>query len=131
MKTALKTLIALLLVADLTSVGYAFSGLYDVAASTPERPFARWLFTTVRDDPDQAQAEAADFLGGTYRQDFKAMIDHVAAAGTVPQVAARVQAYVDAGARHIVFAVAAKEDRLAMARRIVAEVIPRVTAPAD
>ena len=49
MKTSfLKTLIALLLVADLTSVGYAYSGLYDVAASSPEKPVARWIFTTVR-----------------------------------------------------------------------------------
>lgn len=49
MKTVLKSLIVLLLVADLTSVGYAFSGLYNVAASTAERPFARWILTTVRD----------------------------------------------------------------------------------
>ena len=49
MKTVLKTLIALLLVAALTSFGYAYSGLYDVAASTPERPLARWILTTVRD----------------------------------------------------------------------------------
>jgi alkanesulfonate monooxygenase SsuD/methylene tetrahydromethanopterin reductase-like flavin-dependent oxidoreductase (luciferase family) len=58
------------------------------------------------------------------------MVDHVAAAGTAEQVAARVQAYVDAGARHIVFAVAARDDRLAVARRIMDEVVPRVTAPA-
>lgn len=49
MKTVLKSLIVLLLVADLTSVGYAFSGLYNVAASTAERPFATWVLTTVRD----------------------------------------------------------------------------------
>ena len=49
MKTFLKTLIALILVVDLTSIGYAYSGLYDVAASSPEKPVARWILTTVRD----------------------------------------------------------------------------------
>lgn len=90
----------------------------------------QFLFTTVRDDAGQALDEAAAFLGGTYRQDFRSMVDHVAAAGTPEQVAARVQAYVNAGARQIVFAVAAQEGRLDMARRIADEVLPRVTAPA-
>lgn len=90
----------------------------------------QFLFTTVRDDTERALDEAAAFLGGTYRQDFRSMVDHVAAAGTPEQVAARVQAYVDAGARQIVFAVAAQEGRMEMARRIVDEVLPRVTAPA-
>lgn len=49
MKIVIKTLLALLLVTVLTSMGYAYSGLYDVAASTPERPLARWMLTTVRD----------------------------------------------------------------------------------
>jgi probable F420-dependent oxidoreductase len=92
--------------------------------------WTQFLFTTVREDREQALEEAAAFLGGTYRQDFRAMVDHVAAAGTVEQVAARVQAYVDAGAREIVFAVAALDGRLEMARRIVGEVIPRIGSPA-
>ena len=49
MSTFIKTLIALLLVVDLTSIGYAYSGLYDVAASSPERGVSRWILTTVRD----------------------------------------------------------------------------------
>ena len=49
MKVAIKTLVALLLVAALTSFGYAYSGLYDVAASQPDSALARWLLTTVRD----------------------------------------------------------------------------------
>jgi len=85
-----------------------------------------FLFTTVRDDEERARQEAASVLGGIYRQDFRAMADRVTAAGTPEQVAARVQEFVDAGARHIIFAAAAHEDRLAVMRRIATEVMPRV-----
>lgn len=89
-----------------------------------------FLFTNVQDDPGRAREEAAAFLGGTYNQDFRAMVDRVAAAGTPEGVAARVQEFVDAGARHIIFALAAREEGLAMASRIAREVIPRVKLPA-
>jgi probable F420-dependent oxidoreductase len=85
-----------------------------------------FLFTTVRDDDENARKEAASVLGGIYRQDFRGLADRVAAAGTPERVAARVQDYVDAGARHIIFAAAAREDRLAVMRRIATEVVPRV-----
>jgi len=45
-------------------------------------------------------------------------------------VAARVQEFVDAGARHVVFAIGASGDRLAMMRRILSEVVPRITIAA-
>jgi probable F420-dependent oxidoreductase len=90
----------------------------------------QFLFTTVRDDADQAKAEAAGFLGGTYDQDFRPLVDRVAAAGNAEQVAARIQEYVDAGARHIIFTPATRDDREAMVRRIVSDVIPRVRVPA-
>ncbi len=44
----------------------------------------------------------ARLLGGTYRQDFGAFIERVAAAGTPEQVARRLQEFVDAGARRII-----------------------------
>jgi probable F420-dependent oxidoreductase len=91
----------------------------------------QFLFTCVRDDPDQARREAAAFLGGTYHQDFAAFVDRVAAVGTAEQVAARVQDYVDAGARSFIFVAATREDRMAMTRRIVEEVWPRVALRAD
>jgi alkanesulfonate monooxygenase SsuD/methylene tetrahydromethanopterin reductase-like flavin-dependent oxidoreductase (luciferase family) len=104
-------------------------------AAEAERDLARfewtqYLFTCVRDDPDQARAEAASFLAGTYGQDFDAIVDRVAAAGTVGQVAARVQEFVDAGARHIIFAVCSRDDRLAMMRRLLDEVAPLVQVAA-
>lgn len=85
-----------------------------------------FLFAAVRDDTEQARTEAASVLGGIYRQDFRAFADRVTAAGTPEQVAARVQDYVDAGARHIIFAAATRDDRLATMRRIATEVMPRV-----
>jgi probable F420-dependent oxidoreductase len=85
-----------------------------------------FLFTNVGDDADAAREEVAGFLGGTYSQDFRQFVDRVAAAGTVDQVAARVQEYVDAGVRHIIFAAGSTSDRLGMMRRIMTEVAPRV-----
>jgi alkanesulfonate monooxygenase SsuD/methylene tetrahydromethanopterin reductase-like flavin-dependent oxidoreductase (luciferase family) len=86
----------------------------------------QFLFTHVGDDQEAAKRETAGFLGGNYNQDFSAFVDRVAAAGTAEQVAARVQQYVDAGARHIIFTPATRVDRMAMVRRIMSEVVPRV-----
>lgn len=85
-----------------------------------------YIFVNVGDDADKAREELAGFLGGAYSQDFRAFVDRVAAAGTPEQVAARVQQYVDAGVRHIIFAPATREDRPGMARRILEEVTPRL-----
>jgi probable F420-dependent oxidoreductase len=89
-----------------------------------------FLFANVRDDPEAAKDELAAFLGGTYRQDFRQMLERVAVAGRPDQVAARVQEYVDVGVRHVVFAVPGAEDRTAVMRRIVTEVVPRLRSPA-
>jgi probable F420-dependent oxidoreductase len=89
-----------------------------------------YLFTSVDDDPDKALEQLSGFLGGNYQQDFRAFADRVAAAGTPEQVAARIQQYVDAGARHIIFSVATRGDRVGMARRIMEEVVPRLKVPA-
>jgi probable F420-dependent oxidoreductase len=62
-----------------------------------------WVFVNVNLDGDTAREEAARSMGGTYNQDFRAMVDHVAAAGTVDEVTAKVKAFHDAGARHFVF----------------------------
>jgi alkanesulfonate monooxygenase SsuD/methylene tetrahydromethanopterin reductase-like flavin-dependent oxidoreductase (luciferase family) len=85
-----------------------------------------FLFANVRDDPAVAKQELVDFLGGTYRQDFRQMLERVAAAGGVNEVAARVQEFVDLGVRHIVFATPGSGDRAAVMQRIVSEVVPRL-----
>ena len=67
--------------------------------------FEWYAFVFVNADPDgrRAREDAARTLGGNYNQDFRAMIDRVAAAGTPADVRQRIQDFVDAGARHFVF----------------------------
>jgi alkanesulfonate monooxygenase SsuD/methylene tetrahydromethanopterin reductase-like flavin-dependent oxidoreductase (luciferase family) len=63
-----------------------------------------WVFVSIEEDGDHAREVAARSLGGTYGQDLRAMIDRVAAAGTVAEVTEKLCAFYDAGARHFVFA---------------------------
>ena len=42
-------------------------------------------------------------MGGTYDQDFGPMVDSVAAAGTPDEVLEKVEQFVTAGARHLIF----------------------------
>lgn len=92
-----------------------------------EFQWMEYLFTNVQDDSDHARSETIKYLGGTYNQDFGSLVDRVAAAGTPQQVAARVQEFVDAGARHIIFVPGTNEDKLSMARRIMGDVIPAIS----
>jgi probable F420-dependent oxidoreductase len=87
-----------------------------------------FVFVNVDDDGDRARADAARFLGGTYTTgDFAAMIDRVAAAGTVDEVAATLQAFVDAGARHFVLTPTVRGPVQPVLDRLFAEVVPRLT----
>jgi alkanesulfonate monooxygenase SsuD/methylene tetrahydromethanopterin reductase-like flavin-dependent oxidoreductase (luciferase family) len=91
-----------------------------------------WIFLNIHPDAEVARREAARSLGGTYDQDFRAMVDRVATAGTVPEVVEKLQAFVDAGARHFVFSPAVGDgDRDAVVRRLVDEVLPEVRAHAE
>jgi len=87
-----------------------------------------WIFVNVDEDGERARAGAAESMGGTYDQDFRAMVDSVAAAGTPDEVTAKVAAFVAAGARHLIFAPA--PGRGGDANRIIGtlidEVVPRV-----
>jgi probable F420-dependent oxidoreductase len=88
-----------------------------------------WLafeFVNVDADAARARAGAAEFLGGTYRQDFDEFLDRVAATGTPAQVAERLGEYVDAGARHLVLAIASRTDTRTIAETIAAEVLPQL-----
>jgi alkanesulfonate monooxygenase SsuD/methylene tetrahydromethanopterin reductase-like flavin-dependent oxidoreductase (luciferase family) len=90
-----------------------------------------FVFVNVDDDGDQARHDAANFLGGTYTKgDFAAMIDRVAAAGTVDQVTATLQAFVDAGARHLVFTPMVRGDARPLLDRVMGDVLPRLRVPA-
>jgi len=93
-----------------------------------------FLVANVNDDPERARRDAAASLGAAYNQDFNAMLDSVAAVGNAEQVAARVSEFVAAGARHVIFGIAASRkpegepERIAMAQKITREVIPLVRA---
>jgi mono/diheme cytochrome c family protein len=45
----IKTIVAFLVLSGAALIGYAYSGLYDVAASEPDNAAMRWLLVTVRD----------------------------------------------------------------------------------
>ena len=65
----------------------------------------RWMayvMVAVDDDALAARRVAAEFLGGTYGQDFGPFVDRVAVTGTLDRVVERLRAFVDAGARHLV-----------------------------
>lgn len=84
-----------------------------------------YVFTNVNPDGDTARADAARFLGSTYNQDFRPMIERVGAAGTVEEVRGRLAEFVDAGARRFILAPAAPVDaRHAVVQRLMGEVIP-------
>jgi probable F420-dependent oxidoreductase len=84
-----------------------------------------FVFVGLHADAEQARADAARFLGGTYRQDFGSMVEHVAAAGDVDDVTRSLQQFVDAGARHLIFA-PASPDPGATIERLFDDVVPRL-----
>jgi alkanesulfonate monooxygenase SsuD/methylene tetrahydromethanopterin reductase-like flavin-dependent oxidoreductase (luciferase family) len=62
-----------------------------------------WVFLNINADGEFARDQCARAMGGTYNQEFRQMIDSVAAAGTVAEVTSKLTAFYDAGARHFVF----------------------------
>lgn len=88
-----------------------------------------YLYCSVRRDGDRARDDVARFLGGAYGDKPGAMLDRIAPAGTPGEVAARVQEYVDAGARHIVISPAAHEGTLEVVQLAAEEVLPRLRLP--
>jgi probable F420-dependent oxidoreductase len=90
-----------------------------------------FLFANVNADGDTARQEAAGFLGGNYNQDFEAMINRVAVAGSPDEATRKVQAFVDAGARHLIFTPATREDAEPIRRRLLDEVLPRISLPSS
>jgi probable F420-dependent oxidoreductase len=86
-----------------------------------------WTFVNVNPDGDRAREEATATMGGTYNQDFRAMIDGVAAAGTPSEVIRKLQDFVDAGARHFIFSPATSGgDPDAVIGRLFDDVLPAV-----
>jgi probable F420-dependent oxidoreductase len=90
-----------------------------------------WVFLNIDPDGDLARDQTARTLAGTYDQDFRAMVDHVAAAGTAEEVTAKLLEFYDAGARHFVFMPAtAGGDAQPVLDRLFADVMPVLHAHA-
>lgn len=87
-----------------------------------------YLYCSVRADGDRARDDVVQFLGSAYGTD-PAKLQRIAPAGTPEEVAELVQAYVDAGARHIVISPAAPTDTLEVVQLAAEEVLPRLTLP--
>jgi alkanesulfonate monooxygenase SsuD/methylene tetrahydromethanopterin reductase-like flavin-dependent oxidoreductase (luciferase family) len=85
-----------------------------------------FLYCSVRRDGDQARDDVAAFLGAAYGDKPREMLDKIAPAGTPDEVAARLQPYVDAGARHIIISPAAHRDTLEIVELAAREVLPRL-----
>ena len=84
-----------------------------------------YLMVAVDDDREAARRGAAKFLGGTYRQDFDEMVDHVAVAGSLDDVGERLASYVEAGARHLILC-PIHGDIPGTAARLLEDVVPRL-----
>jgi alkanesulfonate monooxygenase SsuD/methylene tetrahydromethanopterin reductase-like flavin-dependent oxidoreductase (luciferase family) len=89
-----------------------------------------YLYCSVRSDGDLARRDVVEFLGGAYGDKPGGMLERIAPAGTPEEVAARIQEYVDAGARHVIISPAAREDTLEVVKLAAEEVLPQLALPA-
>jgi probable F420-dependent oxidoreductase len=88
-----------------------------------------FIFVSIDSDGQRARQAMAEALGGQYNQDFWSMIDHVSVAGTPEEVGEKLQAFVDAGARHLIFSTAAgAADPTVVVDRLLHEVVPHLRA---
>ena len=87
-----------------------------------------FIFVNVHDDDQKAKEETAEFLGGTYQQDFRSMLAHIAVAGSPDDVVSGLAEFARAGATHLVFTPASRSRSREVALRIVDEIVPQVRA---
>ncbi len=83
-----------------------------------------FVMCNVNASSGRARAESTEFLGGMFRQDVGPFLDRVAAVGTPAEVAARLDEFVAAGARHLLIAPARTGDPVDLALRFAGEVAP-------
>jgi probable F420-dependent oxidoreductase len=91
--------------------------------------WALFLYCSVRADGDRARRDVASFLGRAYGDKPASMLDRIAPSGTPDEVAVKLQAYVDAGVRHIIISPAAPTDTLEVVTLAATEVLPQLTIP--
>jgi probable F420-dependent oxidoreductase len=83
-----------------------------------------YLIVSMDDDPMKARRRAIEALGASYPQDFDEIIDKVAVVGTPSDVKDKLQAYVDAGARHLIVGPTHGE-------QLMEEILPTLRIPND
>jgi probable F420-dependent oxidoreductase len=83
-----------------------------------------FVFVNADRDGDRARRKTAEFLGGTYRQNFNEMLGSVAVAGTPTEVTDRLHEYVEAGARHLIITPATTSGWRPLVDRLAEEVFP-------
>lgn len=88
-----------------------------------------YLYTCVRSDGAQAREEVFDFLGRSYGEQRRSLLERVAPAGTPEEVAGRLQEYVEAGVRHFIISPATRSDTFDVVRLAAEEVLPRLALP--
>jgi alkanesulfonate monooxygenase SsuD/methylene tetrahydromethanopterin reductase-like flavin-dependent oxidoreductase (luciferase family) len=93
--------------------------------------WAVFLYCSVRADGDRARRDVRTFLGSAYGDKPDEMLDRIAPSGTPDEVAAKLQAYVDAGVRHFIISPAAPRDTLEIVKLAADEVQPRLRLPAE
>lgn len=96
----------------------------DAGRDLADFEWCAFVFVNAGADRQSARDDAAALLGGNYHQDFDAMLDRVAVAGTIDDVIAGLQTYRDAGVNHLVLAPASRDDRQSLVRRLLDHVVP-------
>jgi len=84
-----------------------------------------FIFTSIGKDRDDALAQAAKALGGTYAQDFSKIAARYTLSGTPDDCRKRLKEYVDAGARTVLISWACRQNDIdANMRTFIEEIAP-------
>ena len=100
-----------------------------VGRDLAEFEWMMYLYTSIRKDGDRARHDVSAFLGRSYGERPRDMLDRIAPAGTPEEVAGRLQEYVDVGVRHFIISPATPDETFEVVKLAAEEVLPRLTLP--
>lgn len=84
-----------------------------------------FLLVCLDKDRDRAWRLMAEHLGSSFGKDVNAVIERIAVAGTPDDVAQRLQAFIDAGARNLIFGLNGPDQRGQLGQ-ILEEIVPNI-----